>query len=80
MMLLGFEDPVLDITALRVPAEPRGPVAPIVVTALSLLYEPVSVMVGDIAIDPDAIKLSPVALVPAFLDKLQQLMFHHLHS
>ena len=61
-----FEEPVLDITALREPAEPRGPLAPIVVTALSLLYEPVRVMVGETAIEPEAIKLSPVALVPAF--------------
>ena len=57
---------MLDITALSVPADPRGPVAPIVVNASSLLYEPVKVIVGDIAIEPDATRLSPVALVLAF--------------
>ena len=63
---VSLEEPVLDITALIVPADPNGPLAPIVVSALSLLYDPVSVIDGDIAIAPLAIKLSPVALVPAF--------------
>ena len=57
---------MLDITALTVPADPNGPLAPIVVNALSLLYDPVNVIVGDIAIEPEATKLSPVALVLAF--------------
>ena len=63
---MSLEDPVLDITALRVPAEPNGPLAPIVVTASSLLYVPVKVIVGDIAKEPEAIRLSPPELVPAF--------------
>ena len=57
---------MLDITALIVPADPSGPLAPIVVNASSLLYDPVNVIVGDIAIEPEATRLSPVELVPAF--------------
>ena len=49
---------MLDITALTVPADPSGPLAPIVVNASFLLYDPVNVIVGDKAIEPEATKLS----------------------